>query len=172
MRIAAHFQLSSNSPPAVGTTSTRVGSFLGRKGEAQSEITALELNRELCTTGTVIPAKLSATLQFEAAGQSTRLSGTYQIASNGLFQVLGSFLAHKVKKQLAADFHRRKRRVGGAGLTRLLERGMHQPLLGGGPQGTEMGRQDAPGEESPVSNETAATTPQHQKGQRYHAITG
>ena len=60
-------RVTSDGPPTVGTTSTRVGSFLGRKVEAQSEITALEPNRALRTQGTFAAVRLSATLRVEAA---------------------------------------------------------------------------------------------------------
>jgi len=95
-------------PPAVGTKVTKVGSFLGVKLEATSEITALEPNRSLSFKGTSGPASLEATMHFEAVGEGTRLSGTFQVEPGGLFKVAGPLFASQAKKQLEADLQRLK----------------------------------------------------------------
>jgi len=94
--------------PAVGTQVTKVGSFLGVKLEATNEITALEPNRSLSFKGTSGPASLEATMRFEAVGEGTRLSGTFQVEPGGLFKVAGPLFASQAKKQLEADLQRLK----------------------------------------------------------------
>jgi uncharacterized membrane protein len=95
-------------PPAVGTKVTKVGSFLGVKLEATNEITALEPNRSLSFKGTSGPASLEATMRFEAVGEGTHLSGTFQVEPGGLFKVAGPLFASQAKKQLEADLQRLK----------------------------------------------------------------
>ena len=95
-------------PPAVGTQVTKVGSFLGMKLEATNELTALEPNRSLSFKGTSGPASLEATMRFEAVGEGTRLSGTFQVEPGGLFKVAGPLFASQAKKQMEADLQRLK----------------------------------------------------------------
>jgi uncharacterized membrane protein len=95
--------------PAVGTKGRQVGSFLGVKLEATSEITAMEPNRSLSFKASSGPACMEATWQFEAAGEGTRLSATYQIEPGGLFKVVGPVFASQFKKQQEADFQRLKK---------------------------------------------------------------
>jgi uncharacterized membrane protein len=94
--------------PAVGTKGRQVGSFLGVKLEATSEITALEPNRSLSFKASSGPASMEATWRFEAAGEGTRLSTTYQVEPEGLFKVAGPLFASQAKKQWEADFQRLK----------------------------------------------------------------
>jgi uncharacterized membrane protein len=95
-------------PPAVGTQVTKVGSFLGVKLEATNELTALVPNRSLSFKGTSGPASMEATMRFEAVGEGTRLSGTFQVESGGLFKVAGPIFASQAKKQMEADLQRLK----------------------------------------------------------------
>lgn len=95
-------------PPAVGTQVTKVGSFLGMKLEATNELTALEPNRSLSFKGTSGPASMEATMCFEAMGEGTRLSGTFQVEPGGLFKMAGPLLVGQAKKQLEADLQRLK----------------------------------------------------------------
>jgi uncharacterized membrane protein len=95
-------------PPAVGTQVTKVGSFLGMKLEATNELTALEPNRSLSFKGTSGPASMEATMRFEAVGEGTRLSGTFQVEPGGLFKVAGPLFASQAKKQMEADLQRLK----------------------------------------------------------------
>ena len=94
--------------PAVGTKGRQLGSFLGVKLEATSEITALEPNRSLNFTARSGPASMEATWRFEAEGEGTRLSTTYQVEPGGLFKVAGPLFASQFKKQQDADFQRLK----------------------------------------------------------------
>ncbi len=95
-------------PPAVGTQVTKVGSFLGVKLEATNELTALVPNRSLSFKGTSGPASMKATMRFEAVGEGTRLSGTFQVEPGGLFKMAGPLFASQAKKQMEADLQRLK----------------------------------------------------------------
>ena len=95
-------------PPAVGTQAKRVGSFLGVKLEATNEITALEHNRSLSFKGTSGPASMEGTFRFEAVGEGTRLSGTFQVEPGGLFKMAGPLFASQARKQMEADLQRLK----------------------------------------------------------------
>ena len=94
--------------PAVGTKGRQVGSFLGVKLEGTSEITALEPNHSFSFKASSGPASMEATWRFEAAGEGTRLSTTYQVEPGGLFKVAGPLFASQFKKQQEADWQRLK----------------------------------------------------------------
>jgi uncharacterized membrane protein len=94
--------------PAVGTKGRQVGSFLGVKVEATSEITALEPNRSLSFKASSGPASMEAAWGFEAVREGTRLRATYQIEPGGLFKVVGPVFTSQFKKQQEADFQRLK----------------------------------------------------------------
>jgi uncharacterized membrane protein len=102
------YRVTPDGPPAVGTQVTAVGSFLSVKLEAASQITALEPNRSFSIKGSSGPALLEATMRFEAVGEGTRLSGTFQAEPGGLFKVAGPLLASQFKKQYEADLQRLK----------------------------------------------------------------
>ncbi len=95
-------------PPTVGTKVTQVVSFLGVKLEPTGEITALEPNRSLSFKGRSGPASLEGTWRFEAVGEGTRLSGTFQVEPGGLFKMAGPLFASQFKKQQEADLQRLK----------------------------------------------------------------
>jgi uncharacterized membrane protein len=95
-------------PPAVGTQVTGVGSFLGVKLESTGQITALEPNRSLSFKGSSGPASMEATIRFEAVGEGTRLSATFQVEPGGLFKMAGPLFASQAKKQMEADLQRLK----------------------------------------------------------------
>ena len=102
------FRVTPDGPPAVGTQVTKVGSFLGVKLEATNEITALEHNRSLSFKGTSGPASMEGTFRFEAVGEGTRLSGTFQVEPGGLFKMAGPLFASQARKQMEADLQRLK----------------------------------------------------------------
>jgi uncharacterized membrane protein len=95
-------------PPAVATRVRQVVSFLGVKREPTAEITELEPNHSLSMKGTSGPASLEGTFRFEATGEGTRLSATFQVEPGGLFKVAGPVFASQFKKQQEADFQRLK----------------------------------------------------------------
>src|SRR5215467_13253741 len=94
---AKEFRVTPDGPPAVGTQVTAVASILGVRLEMTSQITALEPNWSCSIKGSSGPAQLSATWRFEAVGESTRLSGTFQAEPGGLFKMAGPLLASQAK---------------------------------------------------------------------------
>lgn len=90
-------------PPAVGTQVTAVASLLGVKLEVTSQITALEPNRSYSIKGSSGPGWMEATMCFEAVGEGTRLSLTFQSEPGGLFKMAGPLLASQAKKQMETD---------------------------------------------------------------------
>ena len=107
-RTVKEIRVTPDGPPAVGTKVTKVGSFLGVKLEATNEITALEHNRSLSFKGTSGPASMEGTFRFEAVGEGTRLSGTFQVEPGGLFKMAGPLFASQARKQMEADLQRLK----------------------------------------------------------------
>jgi uncharacterized membrane protein len=102
-------QVTPDGPPTVGTKVKQVVSFLGVKMEPTAEITALEPNQSLSFKGTSGPASMEATLRFEAAGEGTRLSATFQVEPGGLFKIAGPLFASQFKKQQEEDLQRLKK---------------------------------------------------------------
>lgn len=80
-------QVTPDGPPTVGTKFKGVASFLGVKLEPTGEITALEPNRTFSFKGTSGPLSIAGTFRFEATGEGTRLSSTFQVEPGGLFKV-------------------------------------------------------------------------------------
>jgi uncharacterized membrane protein len=101
-------QVTPDGPPAVGTKTKTVVSFLGVKLEPTNEITALEPNRSVSIKGSAGPAALQATIRFEPVDSGTRLSAIFQVEPGGLFKVAGPLFASQFKRQLETDFQRLK----------------------------------------------------------------
>jgi uncharacterized membrane protein len=101
-------QVTPDGPPTVGAQVREVVSFLGVKMETIGEITALEPNRSFSMKATGGPTSAEETWRFEATGEGTRLSGTLQGETGGLFKVAGPILAGQLKKQMEADLQRLK----------------------------------------------------------------
>jgi len=101
-------QVTPDGPPTVGTRMKGVASFLGVKLEPTAEITALEPNRSFSFKGTSGPASIEGTYRFEAAGEGTRISSTFQVEPGGLFKVAGPVFASQFKKQTDTDLQRLK----------------------------------------------------------------
>ena len=97
------FRVTPDGPPAVGTQVRAVASLLGVKLEATSQITALEPNRSYSLKGSSGPASLEVTWRFEAMGEGTRLSGTFQAEPGGVFKMAGPLFASQAKKQMETD---------------------------------------------------------------------
>ena len=103
-------QVIPDGPPAVGTKSKVVGTFLGMKLEAAFEITALEPNRSYTYKGGAGPAVGETTMHFEPMGNGTgtRLGVTFHMEPGGLFKIAEPLLASQIKKQWDADGQRLK----------------------------------------------------------------
>jgi hypothetical protein len=85
--------------------------------ESIAEVTAWEPNHSFSFTGASGPLSLESTFRFEATGEGTRFSTMFQVETGGLFKGAGPVFARRFQKQNDADFQRRKRPVGGAGIS-------------------------------------------------------
>jgi uncharacterized membrane protein len=103
-------QVIPDGPPAVGTKTKVVGTFLGMKLEAAFEITALEPNRSYTYKGGAGPAVGETIMRFEPAGNGTgtRMSVTFHLEPGGLFKIAEPLLASQIKKQWEVDGQRLK----------------------------------------------------------------
>jgi uncharacterized protein YndB with AHSA1/START domain len=93
----------SEGPVGVGTTSTRVTEFLGRRSESIYEVTEYEPNRkfaEKTTSGTLQTAEI---ITFESADGGTKVTIGGEVEATGFGKIAEPVFARMAKRQLDTD---------------------------------------------------------------------
>lgn len=93
----------SEGPVGVGTTSTRVTQFLGRRIESDYEVTEYEPNRKVSSKTSSGPVPLGERITFEAVDGGTKVSVVGEVEPAGFFKLAEPILARAIKRQMGTD---------------------------------------------------------------------
>ena len=97
-------KLTSEGPVGVGSTSTKVQHILGRKMDADYEVTEYEQNRIFSEKTTSGPLVIESRIILEAANGGTSVTVEADVEAGGFFKIAEPVLANVVKRQVNTDF--------------------------------------------------------------------
>jgi uncharacterized protein YndB with AHSA1/START domain len=97
-------QKTSEGPIGVGTTSRSVSKFLGRRIEAEMEMTEFEPNRNFTLRSKSGPFPLQVMVTFERNEGGTRVNATIEAEPGGFFKLAEPLIVSIAKRQFQADF--------------------------------------------------------------------
>jgi uncharacterized membrane protein len=96
-------QVTSEGPIGVGTTYRYVTQLLGRRIEADGEVTEYEPNRTYSFESTSGPFPIEGGLTCEAAEDGTKVTLAVEADIGGFFKMAEPLVARTIKKQFEAD---------------------------------------------------------------------
>ena len=98
----------SEGPTGVGSTSSEVLQFMGRRMETSFEVTEYEENVRIGFKTTSGPVPMEGLYSLERAEGGTKLAFTVQGEAGGFFKLAEPILATMVKRQIETDFNNLK----------------------------------------------------------------
>ena len=98
----------SEGPTQVGSTSSEVLQFLGRRMETSYEITEYEENKVLGFKTTSGPIPMEGSYSVESTEAGTKLSFKISGEPGGLFKLAEPLVARTAKRQIETDFNNLK----------------------------------------------------------------
>ena len=98
------WKMTSEGPVGVGSTSSEVLQFLGRRMETSYELTEFEQDRKLAFKTTSGPIPMDGSYTLESAGSGTKLTFRIQGESGGFFRLAEHVLVRMVRRQVESDF--------------------------------------------------------------------
>jgi uncharacterized membrane protein len=101
-------KLTSEGPVGVGSTSTKVQHILGRKMDADYEVTEYEKNRKFSEKTTSGPLDIESRITLEAANGGTKVNVEAEIETGGFFKIAEPVFANVIKRQVNTDFENLK----------------------------------------------------------------
>jgi uncharacterized protein YndB with AHSA1/START domain len=93
----------SEGPVGVGTTSTRVTEFLGRKSENTYEVTEYEPNRKFAEKTTSGSLQSTELITFESVDGGTKVTVAGEVEASGFIKMAEPLFARMAKRQLETD---------------------------------------------------------------------
>jgi len=96
-------QWTSDGPPGVGSTFKTVVSFLGRKIEAELEVTGWNPPNQVRIKSISGPIPFEATNTFKAQEGGTLLTSTIQAELGGFFKLAEGLVGKQMEKQVGSD---------------------------------------------------------------------
>jgi uncharacterized membrane protein len=96
-------KITSAGPMGVGTTYRTVRTVLGRRIEAENEVTAYEPNRSYATKSKSGPIPMESQVTFEHVEGGARISAILVGDPGGLFKLAEPLLVSMIKRQFEAD---------------------------------------------------------------------
>jgi uncharacterized protein YndB with AHSA1/START domain len=96
-------QQTSAGPIGVGTTSTRVIQFLGRRMESTYEVTEYEPQARIYSRSTTGPVPIEERFTFQAVADGTQVTLVGELDAAGFFKLAEPVLARMVKRQVEND---------------------------------------------------------------------
>ena len=98
----------SEGPVGVGTTSTRVAQFLGRRLETTHEVTEYEPNRKLSFKSSSGPIPIEERFTFESVEDGTKATFSGEVEAGGFFKLAEPIVARMLKRQMETDVNNLK----------------------------------------------------------------
>ncbi len=93
----------SEGPPGVGTTSTRVTQLLGRRFESDYEVTEYQPNIRYSAKTTSGPVPIVETISLEPVEGGTKVTVAGEVEPTGFFKLAEPIMTRIIKRQLAND---------------------------------------------------------------------
>ena len=93
----------SNGPPGVGSTYKEVRNFLGRKLEAEIELTGWDPPNQVSEKSINGPIPFEFTNKFEAQGNGTLMTLKGEAELGGFFKLAEGLVGKQVEKQVESD---------------------------------------------------------------------
>lgn len=96
-------------PVGAGTTFTQVNEFLGRRFETHFTVTGFEQDKLFCVATSWGPIPFQGCFTFEPAEDGTLFTDRHEIGRAGFFDLVGSLLVDRLKRQAETNLATLKR---------------------------------------------------------------
>ena len=96
-------RITSEGPVGLGTTSSRVTQFLGRKMEAMYEITEYKPNSRYADKTTSGPVPMISRISFDSVDGGTKVTIQGELEAGGFFKLAEPLVARMARRQVETD---------------------------------------------------------------------